>query len=103
VTKGLLLAALIFPQVSAAQATTVGDFLTWEKQAQASFIQISMSMLVTVAAQQNGPVAKCLDDWYFVDGGRTEEIISVMVNYQDFGPSAFILGYAESHCGQIKP
>lgn len=84
-----------------AEGTTVGDFLTWEEPAQDSFIQTSIMMLVTVAAQISPDTASCLGDWYFLEEDRDPEVLAAMKDYTEFGPSAFIYGYATSLCGEI--
>jgi len=45
-----VIVALCFPQVLVAQTTT-GDFLRWERAEQDSFLEVSLTMLLTVVTQ----------------------------------------------------
>ncbi len=63
-------------------------------------------MVGVVAAQTAPAIAGCLDEWYFASDTiaeeRNAEILSVMVNYQEFDPQAFLLAYLENVCGEFE-
>ncbi|MEP4987393.1 MAG: hypothetical protein ABJV68_06840 [Paracoccaceae bacterium] len=102
--KLTLALALFSPQVSSAETTTA-DFLTWERSAQDSFIQTSLSMTGVLVSQVRPEMAKCLDSWYFESKAKQDirhsEILDVMPQYAEFDPQAVLLGYIESVCGRI--
>lgn len=85
---------------------TVEEFLAWERKVQDGFIEISISMLGTIATQVKPDMADCIDDWYFREPSKKvekhSEILNVMQDFQEFDPTAFLLGYAESLCGKIN-
>jgi hypothetical protein len=85
--------------------TTTEDFLKWERKAQVSFLQTSISMLATIAAQMKPKMANCLNDWYYasknLDEKRHVEIIKIMPKYSKFHPSTVVLAYVESACGRL--
>lgn len=91
---------------TAIAGTTTADFLKWEHKAQVSFFQITISMLGTVATQVRPEMASCIDDWYFKNEAtqkeRHAEILTIMPSYAEFDPTAFMLGYVESICGEIN-
>lgn len=91
---------------SAHAGTTTADFLKWNGNQQKSFLQTSMSMLTTVAAQIKPDMAQCLDDWYYKESGldkkRHAEIIKIMPQYTKFHPSTVILAYVENFCGKLE-
>lgn len=103
-TKLSLLIGLSFPQISAA-GTTTEDVLKWQRSEQVSFLQISISMVAVVASQTKPEIARCLDDWYFESKAKQDqrhnEIIQLMPDYTEFDPSALVLGYLESVCGEF--
>ena len=86
--------------------TTTADFLTWEPKAQESFLQISILMIGTIASQLRPDAAQCVNDWYLksaeLQRQRHDEIIELMPEYQDFAPSAVILGVVEAACGRLN-
>ena len=73
---------------SAYAGTTMADFLKWNEGQQRSFLQTSMSMLTTVAAQVKPEMAECLDSWYYKESGldkkRHTEIIKSCHNITSF-------------------
>ena len=85
--------------------TTTADFLKWEKKAQVSFLQVSISMAAVIAAQAKPKIASCLNDWYYKTKAlqiqRQNEILQVMPNYKKYDPTAVLLGYIESACGKF--
>ena len=90
---------------SAHAGTTTADFLKWNEGQQRSFLQTSMSMLTTIAAQVKPEMAECLDSWYYKESGldkkRHAEIIKLMPQYNKFHPSTVILAYVENFCGKL--
>jgi len=101
----MVFTAAIYPQPLAA-ATTTADFLKWERKAQDSFFQISISMAGVIASQVRPEMAKCIDDWYYGDQSLESqhhtEILEIMSDYLEFKPHAVLLGYLEAICGKIN-
>lgn len=62
-------------------------------------------MLGTVTTQIRPEMADCIDEWYFIDPTRqadeNEKILSLMSEYSEFDPTAFMLAYVESLCGKV--
>lgn len=87
--------------------TTTADFLAWDRDAQESFFEISMSMLTVIAAQVQPEIASCINDWYYADQElkrkRQEEILEAMPNWLEYGPTEVLLGYVEGACEQFRP
>lgn len=86
--------------------TTTADFLKWERKAQMSFLQVSISMAATIAAQTQPKLANCINDWYYVknelEQKRHNEIIKVMPQYKKFHPTTIVLAYIENVCGKFE-
>lgn len=86
--------------------TPMEDFLTWEPASQGSFLQATISMATTIAAQIRPSIASCIDDWYYAEidkrGERHNEIVEVMKKYQQHHPTTVVLGYIENECGRFK-
>jgi len=101
----LFFLAYFCASVNAFAGTTTADFLKWDRKAQISFFQISLSMLGTVATQVRPEMASCIDNWYFktkaVQDKRHAQLLKTMPQYAEFDPTAFMLGYVESLCGRI--
>lgn len=106
--KGLCLAALLtVPSMGAVQAgTTTADFLKWERKAQESYFNNSITMIGVIAGRNKPDIAKCLDEWYFKTNvsqrERNTEFLETMKQYADYHPSAVVLGLVEQSCGELK-
>ena len=85
--------------------TTTGDFLTWDANSQNAYLQNSISMAGVIASQAKPDIARCLDDWYFVDTAtiqmRNTEILGIMASYREFKPQAVLLAVLEDVCGRF--
>ena len=97
---------LSYPQTSHASGFSGSDLLRYDKGAQESFIDISITMAASVATQTNPDVARCINDWYFKDTSvrprRVEEILSVVRQYPNHHPSGVILAVLQKACGSFK-
>ncbi len=86
--------------------TTTADFLTWERKAQVSFLQVAISMAGIFAAQVRPELARCIDNWYFksdsITDARNAEMLRQMPQYKAFHPNAVVLGFIEQACGKIS-
>ncbi|MEO1189599.1 MAG: hypothetical protein AAFW60_11050 [Pseudomonadota bacterium] len=86
-------------------ATTTADFLKWERSAQDSFFQISITMAATIAAQHRPQIAKCLEDWYFrnseLQDQRHDEILNQMPELTSYRPASVVLAFLEAACGKL--
>lgn len=105
-TKGVLVLALGFPQVSSAQGFTGAEFLTWSDEAQDSYIQTSITMATMVISETNNTAADCLDTWYLGEedsqNERHAEIIGRINEFSTYHPSAVILVVIRNACGPLK-
>ena len=54
-----------YPQQSSAKEFTSAELLSWQKNRQDGYFQVSVTMASFISAQNNPRQAKCLDDWYF--------------------------------------
>lgn len=92
-------------QPNAIAGTTTADFLKWEKKAQVSFLQVSISMAAVIASQAKPKIARCLNDWYYKTKAlqiqRQNEILHMMPKYKKYDPTAVLLGYIEGACGKF--
>lgn len=106
-TKGILAALAFYPQVLSAGGFTSADVLNWDKEAQDSYFQTSVTMIAIVATQtgEHDAIAKCIDGWY--GGGdasqpqRSARIRSVMEGLPNYHPQALILAVIEKECGDF--
>ena len=103
----MILTVLGISLAAPAQAgTTTADFLKWEREAQESFLQISISMAGVIASQINQETAICMDEWYFGDKDlqqqRHAEILKIMPDYTTYDPHAVLMAYLESVCGKLN-
>lgn len=84
---------------------TSAEFLTQSEAAQTSFIEISITMAATIAAQSRPEIARCLNDWYFADReqrpARIASIKSAMRTHSEFHPSGVILAVMQKACGSF--
>ncbi|MGH1406658.1 MAG: hypothetical protein ACRBBJ_08895 [Rhodomicrobiaceae bacterium] len=85
--------------------TTTADFLKWERKAQVSFLQISISMAGILLAQTKPKIARCIDRWYFKNEDTKKKqnafILKEMLKYKAYHPNAVIIGFIEQECGSI--
>ena len=62
-------------------------------------------MAAVIASQATPEIARCLDDWYFVDADtmktRNAEVLDVMASYLVFKPQAVLLAIVEDVCGRF--
>lgn len=96
---------LFFSSVAAKAETTTADFLKWEPGQQEAFFQATISMTGVIASQSNPEIARCLDQWYFVDDQtrqkRNQEILKLMPQFETFIPTAVILAVINDVCGEL--
>lgn len=85
--------------------TTTADFLKWERKAQDSFLQNSITMAGVIASQSKPEIAKCIDNWYLKDSETIEkrngEIIEFMPRLKDYTPYAVVLAVLNDVCGEF--
>lgn len=91
-----------FPQISDA-ATTTEDFLKWEKSAQEAYIQTAVSMATAIASQMKPEIARCLNEWYYLDARTQSErhalVLKIMNNFRSHHPTTVVLAIVEDQCG----
>ena len=91
--------------VYAETSNTAREFLTWRKEQQDSFIQSSLLMAVTIAAQFDQKFGDCIVDWYTNDPNIVEkrnfEILEMMEKHQEFRPSSVLLAVVQKQCGRF--
>ena len=85
---------------------TAKKFLSWEKSAQESYLQISIGMAGVVTTQTHTKMAGCIDNWYFKDdetkSRRNKTIIETMAKYPDHHPSGIVAASIERACGKFS-
>ncbi|MEM9375601.1 MAG: hypothetical protein AAGA72_05235 [Pseudomonadota bacterium] len=85
--------------------TTSADVLTWAIESQDAYFQTSIGMAGVVASQNEGPTARCVDDWYFKDRAtrqrRNDFIRETMRRFPDYHPAGVILAVLEKQCGSF--
>lgn len=76
------------------------DFLTWERENQEYYFQVSIGMASLIAARNEKSQGDCIDNWFFKN--RTEasdEILTVMRQYPENHPAGLVLAVLQKHCG----
>ena len=97
---------LIFtvPQ-NAMAGTTTAEFLKWDRKAQESFFDVSLTMVGFVSAQTKPRMAECINNWYFktksLQSKRNENFLREMPKYKSYHPTAVLLGFIEKACGKF--
>ncbi|MBL4829526.1 MAG: hypothetical protein JKY55_06535 [Aliivibrio sp.] len=85
---------------------TAKKFLGWEKSAQDSFLQISISMAGVITTQTHTKMADCIDNWYFKDDEtrfrRNKTILETMAKYLDHHPAGIVAASIERACGKFS-
>lgn len=97
----MFLVALLCPQPSSADGFTGQDFDGWSAASQDSYIQTSVTMAGVVFTRTHGPVARCINDWYFKDGAkaaRNDEIRTTVTAYGEHHPAGVILAVILQAC-----
>lgn len=111
-TKWFLRASVIVIMMSnciplyAKTGFTVEKFLQFDKKAQDSYFQISITMAGVIATQTNKKIAVCIDDWYFksleISAKRNISMIALMKKYPSHHPSGIIAAAIERACGSFS-
>lgn len=95
-----------YPDQTSAQGFTGAQFLERSVDAQGAYIDVAVQMAGFVAAQNNGPQAKCIDDWYLVGNGtrdrRVKEITAAMRANPTYHPGAVVIAVLQKACGSFK-
>ena len=107
-TKAILAAALICPQLAAADGFTGADLLKCQETQQNSFFQSNVTMIgfVAVHTGKHEQLAHCIDGWYWKDGRADPEknaaIRGAMERFPNYHPQMVILAVVEKACGKFK-
>lgn len=98
----ILVATLIYPQVSIAEMFTSEEFLTWSREGQGHYFRTAIGMAGLIARQNDEAQGDCIDNWYFNDQDRAHDrITSVMRQYPSYHPRGVILAMIEKACGSM--
>lgn len=109
-TQAAVLAALSFPQLTAAaegEGFTSAAVLAWSEAQQDSYFQTSITMIGIVATQVEGreQIASCIDSWYWKGDSSDPEknalIREAMQRFPDLYPQAMVLAVVEQACGKF--
>ncbi|MFW8594713.1 hypothetical protein [Cribrihabitans neustonicus] len=106
--KGILIALVLCPQLSAANGFTSADVLEWEQSAQDSYFNTSVGMVAVVGTQTNFPenIVECLNAWYWPNGSVNADsnasIREAMERFPTLHPQAIVLAVIERECGSFK-
>lgn len=104
---GLVALMAIYPQESVADGFTGDDFLKWDRSAQDSYFQTSLTMAAIIATETNKPSGDCLADWYLSPDAdrdsRNTELRSIIEQNAAFHPSSVIYLVLAEECGPFIP
>jgi hypothetical protein len=86
--------------------TNSADMLKWTPKEQAAYVDLAVQMVGFVASQNDGPQARCINDWYFKDDKVRErgiqQILSAMRQYPSELPGVMVLAVLQKACGSFK-
>lgn len=95
----------ISPQARAVDGTRIEEFLSWDRAAQDTFINVSVLTAGVIATQIRPDFAGCIGDWYSnTDVGkekRRTEILDIMAGYPTHLPSGIIIAILQKECGKF--
>lgn len=97
---------LIYPQISKANGFTAADVLTWSKDQQDWYFQVSVGMAYGVATRNATDHADCIDGWYYASGEKRDEaheaIREAMTDYSTYNPVTVLIAVIERECGKLS-
>ncbi|MEP2640080.1 hypothetical protein [Roseobacter sp.] len=104
--KIALAAALVCPQVSAAQEFTGKTFLTWSNADQRGYISAQLVMASTIASRIKPDMNACIAGAFFDGTGMSDaafdQVVQTIGEYQDFHPSSVLVILLENECGTFN-
>lgn len=106
VFKAVLVIGLVYSQNLSAEEFASAKVLEWDRSAQNSLFQSSITMIGIVAAQmeEKSHIARCIDQWYAADSieKRQDQIRNAMARFPTYHPQAVILAVVEKACGKFE-
>lgn len=96
---GILIVALVCPQISRAETFASEEFLNWDRESQGFYFRTSIDMAGLIASQNKKSQAECIDRWFFENQKSAhDEIVNTMRQYPSFHPRGVILALIERKC-----
>ena len=99
----LVLATLIATSPAKAETFKSADFLKWKRESQRFYLDASIGMAGLIASFNDKESARCVEDWYFTDQAKAEDVIlDAMKRFPDYHPRGVIVAVLQKACGDFK-
>lgn len=93
----------ICTQANAEDVFKSSEFLKWSEAQRSFYIRTSVGMASLISRYNDEPHAKCLEEWYYSDEGKSNNVIyDVMHKYPNDHPRGLIFAVMKKQCGSFN-
>lgn len=102
IARSILIAGLVlgYAQQSWGETFTGEKFLAWKTDSQSFYLNASINMAGVIAAQKDGPMARCVDAWHIEQrNSQYQSVISHIRQNSSYHPQGVLFALLRRECG----